>query len=416
MTGFSAHARDDGSAAPLQAIRRGDVRPQLAVQIECKGRSAVSSLSLRLVPVLLVLALAACGTLPRGAGVQREVLASTAVDATGQPTDFAVEPITRASLARYASWPAVGLRGLGWIGRVDQPDTRIIAAGDTVSVTVWTTEDNGLLTAPGQRFVSLPPMQVAPTGKVFLPYVGHVPVSGMSPDRAREKIQQAYLAVSPSAQVQLSLAEGRNSTVSLVGGVGNPGAYPLSDQDVTLLEMLAVAGGVSPGLENPQVRLQRGARSYGIAMARLLAEPALNTTLQGGDRIFVEKDGRYFLSLGAAGSRAQHPFPQEAVSALDALSIIGGLSDTRANAQGILILRSYPAADVRSDGAGPRNIRTIFTLDLTSADGLFSAGAFAINDGDLIYVTESPLVNTRTVFALVGSVFGLATQADKVLN
>jgi polysaccharide biosynthesis/export protein len=201
-----------------------------------------------------------------------------------------------------------------------------------------------------------------------------------------------------------------------VGGVGNPGAYPLSDQDVTLLEMLAQAGGVSAGLENPQVRLQRGSRSYGIALARLLADPALNTTLQGGDRIFVEADGRYFLSLGAAGSRAQHAFPQEEVSALDALSIIGGLSDSRANAQGILILRSYPAAAVRPDGSGPRNTRTIFTLDLTSADGLFSAGAFAINDGDLIYATESPLVGTRTIFALIGSVFGLANQAESVGN
>jgi polysaccharide export outer membrane protein len=363
-----------------------------------------------------ILTLAACGTLPRGAGVQSEVLASTTQDAEGQPTEFAVEPITGASLARYAAWPVVGPAALGWIGRIDQPDNRIIAPGDTVSVTVWTTEDNGLLTAPGQRFVSLPPMQVAPTGQVFLPYIGQIRVSGMSPDRARGAIETAYLAVSPSAQVQLSMTEGRNSTVSLVGGVENPGAYPLSDQDVTLLEMLAQGGGVSPGLENPQLRLQRGSKSYGIAMERLTRDPALNTTLQGGDQILVEADGRRFLSLGAAGSRAQHAFPQEEVSALDALSIIGGLSDARANAQGILILRSYPAAAVRPDGRGPRHARTIFTLDLTTADGLFSAGEFAINDGDLIYVTESPLVGTRTVFGLIGSVFGLASQAGNITN
>lgn len=378
----------------------------------------MSSLPVRVLSLFLVLALAACGTLPRGAGVQSEVLASTAEDADGEPTDFAVEPITRASLARYAGWPAVGGTRLGWIGRVDQPDNRIIAPGDSVQVTVWTTEDNGLLTAPGQRFVSLPAMQVASTGQVFLPYIGQIRISGMSPDRARAAIEEAYLAVSPSAQVQLSMTEGRNSTVSLVGGVARPAAYPLSDQDVTLMEMLALGGGVAPGLVNPQVRLQRGSRSYGIALARLMADPALNTTLQGGDQVFIEPDARTFLSLGAAGTRAQHAFPQEEVSALDAISIIGGLADARANAQGILILRSYPDAAVRqdgiADGSGPRNTRTIFTLDLTSADGLFSAGQFAINDGDLIYVTESPLVGTRTVFGLIGSVFGLANQADRL--
>jgi polysaccharide export outer membrane protein len=164
------------------------------------------------------------------------------------------------------------------------------------------------------------------------------------------------------------------------------------------------------------VRLQRGSHTYGISLSRLVQDSALNTTLQGGDRIFVEEDKRYFLSLGAAGSKAQHHFTQDRISALDALSIIGGLAAERANAQGILVLRTYPAKSVRRDGSGPRHIRTIFTLDLTSADGLFSAGEFQIRPGDLIYVTESPLIGTRNVFGVIGSVFGLTNQANSVAN
>lgn len=336
----------------------------------------------------LVVLLTACGNLPRGAGLQREVLAQpgATVDDTGATlgSEFAVEPITRASLPRYAAWPAVGDRHMGWLGRVDQPNTRIIAPGDTVALTVWNTEENGLLTRNGEREVSLPPMQVSSTGKIFLPYVGQIRISGMSPDHAREAAETAYRAVMPSAQVQLSLTEGRQNTVSLVGGVGKPGAYPLADQDVTLLDMLAQSGGVDPDLSNPQIRLQRGDRTYGISVSRLMDDTALNTTLRGGDRIHVESDTRYFLSLGATGQRAQNPFPQDRVSALDALSIMGGLSDNQANAKGILILRSYPADSVRADGSGPRHSRTIFTLDLTTADGLFSAGAFDIRSGDLV--------------------------------
>ena len=365
----------------------------------------------------LVLVLASCGNLPREAGLQSEVLArsqKTVTDANGdtttQPTEFAVEPITRDSLARYASWPTVGAKSMAWIKRVDQPNSRIIAPGDTVDITIWSTEDNSLLSGSGQRVVTLQPNQVSSTGQIFLPYIGQIKISGMSPDHARSTVEKAYAAVMPSAQVELALKEGRASTVSMIGGVGSPGPYPLPDQDVTLLDAVALAGGVAPTLINPQIRLQRGDHTYGIAVSRLLEDASLNTTLAGGDRVYVEADKRYFLSQGAAGRRAQIPFPQAEVSALDALSIIGGLSPDRANAQGILILRAYPQNSVRQDGRGPPNARTIFTIDLTSADGLFSAGQFAIDDGDLIYVTESPLPSARNIFGVIGTVFGLGRQ------
>jgi polysaccharide export outer membrane protein len=371
---------------------------------------------MRLAALLLLpaLALAACGNLPRGAGLQREVLAHSAGSdpATDPlPTEFAVEPITRASLSRYAGWPLAGSGGPGWPGRADRPASRIIAPGDTVAVMVWNTEDNSLLANSGERSVALPPAQVGPDGRLFLPYIGQVELRGLTPEAARTKIEAAYAKVMPSAQVQITLTEGRQSSVSVVTGVKTPGSYPLADQDTTVLEVLALAGGAD-SFKNPQLRLQRGSRTYGIALSRVLKDASLDATLRGGDRVFLEEDSRYFLSLGAAGSRAQHPFPQEHLSALDALSIIGGVEASRANAQGILILRDYPAGAVRTDGSGPRHQRTIFTIDLTSADGLFSAGQFRIGDGDLIYVTESPLIGTRNVFGLIGSAFGLATQID----
>ena len=375
---------------------------------------------MRLNPVLfgLVLLVAGCGSFPRGSALQSEVLDQTTADPViaadgtelAAPTEFAVETVSRDRLGVYADWPAVGERDLGWIARVDQPNNRIIAPGDTVAVSIWSTEDNGLLTIPGQRFVALPPIRVSPGGEIFLPYIGQIRISGMAPETARARIEDAYLDVTPSAQVQLELTEGRASTVSLVEGFAAPSVYPLVDQDVTLLEMIAQAGGIAPGLRNPQVRLQRGDRTYGISAARLLSDTALNTTLQGGDRVFAQADDRYFLALGASRVSAQVPFPQDRVTALEAISLIGGLAPERANAQGVLILRRYREDAVRSDDSGPHHARTIFTIDLTSADGLFSAGQFRIRPGDLIYVTESPLLTARNVFGLIGTVFGLGVQ------
>ncbi len=357
------------------------------------------------------LLLVGCG-FPRGAGFESEVLA-TSLDPNGQiQQDFAVEPVTRAALAAYASWPQTGDAPMRWINRQPQAANRIIAAGDKVTVTVWSTEDNSLLTSAGQRSVTLEEITVSSGGEIFLPYIENTRISGMSPDHAREVIQARFVEVIPSAQVQLELTEGRQSTVNMVSGVTDPGAYPLLDQDYTVLALLAESGGVLNGLTNPQIRLIRDDVIYGTSLDRLFSEPALDTTLQGGDKVIVQDDDRYFLSLGAAGREAEHKFPRQDVSALEALSIIGGITETRANPQGILILRQYPTSAIRADGTGPRHPRTVFTIDLTTADGLFSAGRFAINPGDLVYATESPVASAQTVFSLLGSALLLVNQIE----
>jgi polysaccharide export outer membrane protein len=373
----------------------------------------------------LSLLLTACGTTPRGAGLEREILAGqdqviredgTTGTAQGNdaevPADFAVEVVSSSNLAKYASWPAVGETSRRWINRVDQPNTRILAIGDTVNIAMWSTEDNGLLSGQGQRLINMPPQQISSNGELFLPYIGQIKVSGLSPELAREAVQTAYAKVSPSVQVQLAASEGRSNTASLLSGVNNPGTYPLLDQDFTLLDLIASAGGIDQKLINPQIRLQRGNTTYATSVNRLMNDTALNTTLQGSDRIFIENDERTYLALGATGTQSPHRFDKDRITALDAMSQIGGLEATRANAQGILILRTYPESAVRRDGTGPRHVRTIFTINLTTADGLFSAGQFQIRSGDVIYATESPTMVTRSILGMTALLFGVANQTN----
>jgi len=360
-----------------------------------------------LMGVCAILSLSACDWIPRGAGLQSEVLAAARDDNPETIPDFAVEIVTVSNVATFMRWPAADSAHLHWIDRVDQPNTRSIKAGDTLRITVWATENDGLLTGPGQRNVTLPDARVSSSGRIFLPYIGDFLVSGMSPDRARARVEEAYTRVQPSAQVQLEMIEGRAQEVSLIGGVANPGAFALPDNDFTILQLIADRGGISSGLENPQVRLQRNGHLYGVSAERLFNNPRLDTTLVGGDKVFVQADDRTFLSLGAAGTEAIHTFPSDTVTALQAMSIIGGISDTRADPKGILVLRRYPLSKVTTDRSGPDHPRTVFTLDLTTADGLFSADQFEVQPGDLIYVTESPVTAARSIFGLLGSVIGL---------
>lgn len=358
----------------------------------------------------LVALVAACGRgrLPGGAPVREEVLHKSANAAP----DFAVYQVTRAFLPTVAQWPATGEQErLRWIGASRGAKTQFIQPGDMLNIRIWDSSDNSLLTSIEQRMTELGEIKVAANGSIFVPYVGNISVIGLTPDLAREELQSALEAIVPSAQVQLSLSEGRNNSVDLVGGVRNPGSYPMPDRNYSVLSLLAAGGGVDGGLTNPQIRLMRGSAIYGTSVETLLDKPQLDTLLRAGDRVFVEDDTRYFLSFGAAGREDLHPFTKDRISAMDAVSIMGGVNDAKADPQGLLVLREYPGTAVRPGTRGPRQTRVVFTVDLTSADGLFSARNFDINPGDLVIATESPINDALTISNIIGNFFGVFSRA-----
>ncbi len=363
------------------------------------------------ITALLSLLLFGCGSLPSG-GPERSEFISQAESGSG---DFAVYNVTRAFLPTVSSWPQTGdQEHLNWIGRTTGARNRLIQPGDTLTLQIWDANDNSLLTPTDDRVVSLEDVEVASNGTIFVPYIGDVSIIGLSPDLARTEIQIALEAIIPSAQVQLALTAGRLNSVDLVGGVNIPGTYPMPDRNYTVRSLLAAGGGVVPTLNNPQIRLLRGSEIYGTSVDDLFDRPQFDTLLRGGDQVIVEEDRRYFLSFGATGIEDLHIFPKDTVSAMDALSIVGGVTDTRADPQGLLILREYAASAVAPGQIGPRQMRVVFTVDLTSADGLFSARKFQINPEDLVMATESPINDVNTIFNLVGNAFGVFSAAGSL--
>ena len=366
-----------------------------------------------LIALTLIAVLGACA-LPQDLGEERQILKGSDDPAAS----FAVQIVTRDSLPMLRDWPnshpASG--SAGWITRSATSPDPLIEAGDTVSLVVWDNDETSLLSTPSQNVIQLPSLKVSSKGTVFLPYADEVYIAKMTPDEARQAIQDKLITIIPSAQVQLQFASGSNNSVELVSGVPNPGVFPLVNRSTTLTSILALGGGIPSDVSNPQISLSRSGKLYRVSAERLLANPDLDTTMRGGDKVFVEPDKRYFLSLGAAGREAVVKFPRDHVTALDAMSLIGGVNQSTANPKGILILRDYPASAVRGDSSGPSRDRMVFALDLTTADGLFSAGEFGIQDRDLVLVTQSNLINTRTIFSLIGSVFGLSNTVDSAIT
>ena len=332
------------------------------------------------------------------------------VNALERATELVLKPLEQVVDFRPGQFAFIEVQGKGW--KEPHPFTISSAPSeDNLRFTLkvlgdWTRKVREELQVGGEVLVRGPygRFDAAKAGPKQIWLAGGI---GLTPELAREEVQTAFEMIVPSAQVQLAMTEGRNNSVDLVSGVLQPGTYPMPNRNFTVMGLISAGGGISANLNNPQIRLMRGGQIYGTSVDKLLNNPRLDTLLKGGDRVFLEEDERYFLSFGAAGEEDLHIFSKDEMSAMDAVSIMGGLQDNKADPKGLLILREYPASATRAGVRGPQQARVVFSLDLTSADGLFSARRFQVNPNDLIMATESPVNDAVTVSNIFGNFFGV---------
>ena len=347
--------------------------------------------------------------MPRGAPSRSELL-----DSGTENVDFALEIVTPQRLETYAGWGGSDpRRSRRWLSGGSLPSDQRLEPGDQLTLRIWDAEESSLITAPGARFSDVTNVVVGASGFVTLPYIDEVNVRGLTLETARERLQERLTEIIPSAQVQVSVQQGRRNSVSMLGGVVTPGAYPLTERNLPLTSMIASAGGVVPTLSNPQVQITRGGEVYRRSLRHVLADPANDPPLRGGDRVVVEEDPRRFLALGATGRQEVITFDDESVSALRAVSLMGGIDDARADPEGLLVLRRYSQAAVDRPN-GPPHRRMVFSFDLTNAESLFSADEFHLVDGDVVLATQAPATTARRVLSLFGAVLGIADSASSI--
>lgn len=357
----------------------------------------------RSVPLALLVAvsaLSACG-LPRSGPSRAEIFAGSVQK---QGDSFIVQ--VNGQVARATSViPALGFsaafRKAGIVGSDE------IRPGDRLGLAIWENVDDGLLTSSGAKATALNDVQVDGGGFIFVPYAGRIKAAGNTPEALRQIVTGKLEGQTPDPQVQVTRVAGDGATVSVMGGIGGQGVYPIERPTRTLSSMLAKAGGVTIPPEVATVTVTRGNQSGKIWLKDLYSRPDLDIALRPGDTILVEEDTRAFTALGATGAQSRVQFRTQTLSALEALAQVGGLSTNLADPKGVFVIRNEPpeianAVLGRSDLVGDQ--RMIYVLDLTDPDGMFNARDFAIRDGDTVYVTEAPYVSwQKTLFALTGT-------------
>ncbi len=203
--------------------------------------------------------------------------------------------------------------------------------------------------------------RVAPDGKIQLPFMAPMQVAGETVEQIQSRLERRYIRVLRHPLVSVGLVEVNSRRISVLGEVPRPGVYAYSGR-VTLLQAIAMAGGIEPQLGDSHVYLLhtppawRGKTAGGqttfhlntvmetIDLNRIGEQPGLNRRLQPGDVIEVPRIHRIFIT-GAVREVGALPL-RAGMTLNEAISEAGGYSPEAASGN-VRILRLNPGQTTR---------------------------------------------------------------------
>jgi polysaccharide export outer membrane protein len=131
---------------------------------------------------------------------------------------------------------------------------------------------------------------VEPDGMVKLPIIGKVKVSGMTIREAEKSLESLYATFYNKPFVMISVLNRRVLVFTGEGGLGK--VVLLQNENVTLIEALALAGGVNDRGKSKNIKLIRGdmrnPKVMLINLATIEGAKKSNLMLQANDIIYVE--------------------------------------------------------------------------------------------------------------------------------
>ena len=146
----------------------------------------------------------------------------------------------------------VGLATSAPRAQVAGVDDYVLQPGDVVNVSVWREPDL-------ERT-----LLVRPDGGISFPLAGDLMAAGQTIAQLTEAIAAKLAQFIPSPVVTVTLQENLGNRIYVTGRVTKPGVY-LINQDVDVLQALAIAGGLTPFADRDDIKILR--RENGVERA-----------------------------------------------------------------------------------------------------------------------------------------------------
>ncbi len=207
----------------------------------------------------------------------------------------------------------------------------VVGPGDILHVSVFQNADLTLET------------RIDSEGRITYPFAGALDVDGRTPAEIEAMIAKALETrdILKRAQVSVNVIQFRSQQVSVLGQVNRPGRYPL-DTVHTLSDLLALAGGITPGGADTAVLSRREGetvRNLDIDVPRLYENgrrTGADPIMRAGDVIYVHRAPMFYIY-----GEVQRPGAfrlERDMTVMQALSTGGG-PNPRGTQRGIRITR-----------------------------------------------------------------------------
>ena len=328
-----------------------------------------------------------------------------------------VIPLTNAIAQRLSSFaPTPGFADA--IGDA-RPVGTVVGVGDSLEVTIWEAPPAVLFGAgmidtriqssiQTSRPGTFPETMVGPSGAITIPFAGQVPAAGRSLRQIEQTIVARLRKKANQPQVIVRIARNATANVAVVGEVATAGRFPLTPRGERLLDVIAQAGGTKQPLERMTVQVTRGDATATMPLEAVVRDARHNIILDRDDIVTALFQPNSFVVLGAAGKNEEVRFEGTGLTLTQALGRIGGLQDMRADPRGVFLFRWETAERMAGLVASPLPATTgpipvVFQVNLKQPETFFAAQNFAMKDGDVIFISNSPASDLQRFVNLIAS-------------
>lgn len=265
----------------------------------------------------------------------------------------------------------------GGVASVNQ----LIDSGNETSTSVLTADQ--VITSKGR---------VGSDGSVLLLGLGKLDLGGKTLSEARDIVRNVLIRNGAAPRFQLEISGFNSKKVFLVSNVAGSKVVPITDQGLTLRELVTATGQGIDGKTVVVIRIQRNGREYRLISEYLLRPGAPDIYLQDQDQVIIEamgyKPGQVFL-LGAVAPVTVPIAPETRETLADVLFTPEGiLGSTIAQRSEVYLLR------------GSHPVRA-YKLDATDPTQLIVATNMELRPNDIIFVPEQPLSSLNRTLAQI---------------
>jgi polysaccharide export outer membrane protein len=211
------------------------------------------------------------------------------------------------------------------------PNLRL-GPGDLLEVTVYNVPELSTRT------------RISNTGNLYLPLIDYVHVAGLTTEESQKLIEKRLSdgGFVKDPHVALFVNESLSQTVSLLGEVAKPGAYPVYGER-RLFDLLSAAGGLNDRAGRTITITHRNDpnKPINLHLARTISDqPADNVGIEPGDTVLVHKADIIYV-VGEVSRPSGFLMSQGTLTVLQAVALAGGTT-SNAKLNDARILRKGP--------------------------------------------------------------------------